>query len=82
MNGVLKDPKPMTLLTEDGGAIEYTPRTEFGKLWAEAQNESVRRGDRFYSSEELQRARDLERAGYDGMGMVWRNEDVTSTQAL
>jgi hypothetical protein len=82
MKGILKDPKPMTLLNPDGTTSEYTPRTEVGKAWVEMRNESVRNGDRFYSTDELLRALELERAGYDGLGMVWRNEDVTSIQAL
>jgi hypothetical protein len=77
MNGILKDPKPMRVLTGEG-SFEYTPKTELGRLLIETNNEAMRDGQRPYSTDEILKAMELERAGYDGMGKLWRNEPIST----
>jgi hypothetical protein len=80
MNEILKDPKPMTVHCADGSSYEYTPKTELGLAWAELQNRLAAKGAKPHTDDEILKAMELERAGYDGLGMLWRNEDITSIQ--
>jgi hypothetical protein len=79
MNGILKDPKPMTVLTGDG-SFEYTPKTEIGKAFIEAGNASAREGMKPCTIDDVLKAIELERAGYDGLGQLWARPEATSTQ--
>jgi hypothetical protein len=80
MNGVLKDPKPMRVYCSDG-SFEITPKTVIGKAFVEMNNASYRQGMRPSTEDDLLRALELERAGYDGLGQLWARPEATSTPA-
>jgi len=79
LNGILKNPKPMRVYTGDGD-FEFTPKTELGLLLAEHQNKLAKEGVKPHTSDEILKALELERSGYDGLGRLWRNETLTLTQ--
>jgi hypothetical protein len=79
MNKTLTNPQPMTVLTNNGG-FEYTPRTELGRQLIEIRNKAVEEGMKLYSADEILKAMEEERAGYDGLGRLWSNEKPISTQ--
>jgi hypothetical protein len=70
MNGVLKDPKPMTVMTGNG-SFEFTPKTEAALAFASIRNASCRQGIKPCTEEEFLKALEEERAGNDGLAKLW-----------
>ncbi|MDR1785258.1 MAG: hypothetical protein LBR23_02160 [Spirochaetaceae bacterium] len=81
MNGILKDPKPMTVLT-DKGSFEFTPKTELAELLIKCRNSAFRKGElQAFTVDEGLKALEEERAGYDGLGKLWGKSENTLTPA-
>jgi hypothetical protein len=66
---------PMTVYCSDG-SFEFTPVNEVARIFAEMQNEAYRQGFTPHTEDEVLRAIELERAGYDGLGQLWGKEDM------
>lgn len=80
MNKMLENLDPITVLTADGGSYQYTPENELVRLALEARNAAVRDGIKPYTVDEMLKALEEERAGYDGLGRLWKKSNVISIQ--